>query len=127
MFRCRVSRCSAAAFAAVRAHTVCCGIAAEMAAETPYRWSEDTADEGARLPVKADKAKALDMFNKGEGGFLDRDLYVFCFNGSDAKAVAIGNPNAKQLIGVDARTLKDSTGKLGGFFEHIRRVPEAGR
>jgi hypothetical protein len=28
--------------------------------------------------VNADKAKALDMFNKGEGGFLDRDLYVFC-------------------------------------------------
>ena len=28
--------------------------------------------------VKEDKAKALDMFNKGEGGFLDRDLYVFC-------------------------------------------------
>ena len=24
--------------------------------------------------VKADKTKALDMFNKGEGGFLDRDL-----------------------------------------------------
>ena len=24
--------------------------------------------------VQADKAKALDMFNKGEGGFLDRDL-----------------------------------------------------
>ena len=30
--------------------------------------------------VKADKAKALDMFNKGEGGFLDRDLYVFCID-----------------------------------------------
>ena len=29
--------------------------------------------------VKADKAKALDTINKGEGGFLDRDLYVFCF------------------------------------------------
>ena len=54
--------------------------------------------------VKADKAKALDMFNKGEGGFLDRDLYVFCDNLSDAKVVAIGNPNAKQLIGTDART-----------------------
>ena len=26
--------------------------------------------------VKQDKAKALDMFNKGEGGFKDRDLYV---------------------------------------------------
>ena len=24
--------------------------------------------------VKEDKAKALDMFNKGEGGFKDRDL-----------------------------------------------------
>src|SRR6516162_9801726 len=30
--------------------------------------------------VKADKTKALDTFNKGEGGFLDRDLYPFCFN-----------------------------------------------
>jgi hypothetical protein len=64
--------------------------------------------------VKADKAKALDMFNKGEGGFLDRDLYVFCGNVSDGKNVALGNPNAKQLIGVDARTLKDSTGKPFG-------------
>jgi hypothetical protein len=33
--------------------------------------------------VKADEAKALDMFNKGEGGFRDRDLYVFCANVSD--------------------------------------------
>src|SRR6266513_1522838 len=40
--------------------------------------------------VKADKTKALDMFNKGEAGFLDRDLYPFCFNVSDGKAVAIG-------------------------------------
>ena len=68
--------------------------------------------------VKADKAKALDMFNKGEGEFLDRDLYVFCFNVSDAKLVAVGNPNAKQLIGVDARTLKDSTGKPFGVEQY---------
>ena len=33
--------------------------------------------------VKEDKAKALDMFNKGEGGFKDRDLYVSCANASD--------------------------------------------
>jgi hypothetical protein len=64
--------------------------------------------------VKADKTKALDMFNKGEGGFLDRDLYVFCNNVSDGKNVAIGNPNAKQLLGIDARTLKDSNGKEFG-------------
>src|SRR5262249_30554426 len=29
--------------------------------------------------VKADQAVALAMFLKGEGGFLDRDLYPFCF------------------------------------------------
>jgi hypothetical protein len=64
--------------------------------------------------AKADKTKALDMFNKGEGGFLDRDLYVFCANVSDGKNLAIGNPNAKQLLGTDTRTLKDSAGKAFG-------------
>src|ERR1700674_2967951 len=79
-----------------------------------------TADEAKAMlqkavaAVKADKVKALDMFNKGEGGFLDRDLYVFCGNVSDRKNLALGNPNAKQLIGVDARTLKDATGKPFG-------------
>jgi hypothetical protein len=64
--------------------------------------------------VKADKAKALDMFNKGEGGFLDRDLYVFCSNISDGKQIANGNPNAKQLLGTDIRTIKDANGKAFG-------------
>jgi len=64
--------------------------------------------------VKADKAKTLDLINKGEGGFLDRDLYPFCFNLSDGKNVALANPNAKQLLGTDVRTTKDSTGKLFG-------------
>jgi hypothetical protein len=36
--------------------------------------------EKAVFAVKADKAKALAMFNKGEGGFKDRDLHPFCFN-----------------------------------------------
>ena len=39
--------------------------------------------EKAVAAVKEDKAKALDMFNKGEGGFKDRDLYVWCANASD--------------------------------------------
>ena len=39
--------------------------------------------EKAVAVVKQDKAKALDMFQKGEGGFKDRDLYVFCANASD--------------------------------------------
>ena len=64
--------------------------------------------------VKADKTKALDMFNKGEGGFLDRDLYPFCANVSDGKILALANPQAKQLIGTDQRALKDATGKAYG-------------
>jgi hypothetical protein len=32
--------------------------------------------------VKQDKARALEMFNEGEAGFKDRDLYVFCANAS---------------------------------------------
>ena len=36
--------------------------------------------EKAVAAVKQDKAKAFDMFNKGEGGFKDRDLYVSCAN-----------------------------------------------
>jgi hypothetical protein len=70
--------------------------------------------EKAVIALKADKAKTLDMINKGEGGFLDRDLYVFCFNLSDGKAVAAGSDNARKNLGLDLRTFKDATGKLYG-------------
>jgi len=68
----------------------------------------------AAAAVKANEAKALDQFNKGEGGFLEGDLYVFCAQASDGKIVALANQNAKQLIGTDQRALKDSTGKEYG-------------
>jgi hypothetical protein len=68
----------------------------------------------AEAAVKADETKAISMFNAGEGGFRDRDLYVFCANMSDGKIVAQGNPNAKQQLGQDQRTLKDSSGKAFG-------------
>jgi hypothetical protein len=61
--------------------------------------------------VKADKVKALAMFNKGEGGFRDRDLYVFCARVSDGTIVAIGNPNLKQALGTDMRAGQNSTGE----------------
>jgi hypothetical protein len=61
--------------------------------------------------VKADRDVALIMFQKGEGGFKDRDLYVFCTRMSDAKALA--GPVAVPT-GTDQRTLKDSTGKEFG-------------
>jgi len=58
--------------------------------------------------VKADKANTLDTINKGQGGFLDRDLYV------GRQHVANGSTNTapRKTIGVDVRTLKDATGKV---------------
>ena len=55
--------------------------------------------------VKADKTKALGMFNKGEGGFKDRDLYVFCANTSDG--VMTAHPYLKGEL------LKSIVGKKG--------------
>jgi len=63
--------------------------------------------------VKADKTKALDMFNKGEGGFVKGDIYPFCFNAGDG--VTVANPNAKRLLGTDVRTLTDPTGNAYGL------------
>jgi hypothetical protein len=87
---------------------------------TAFAQQHGTADEAKAMlaktvaALKADEAKTLDLINKGEGGFLDRDLYPFCSNASDGMIVAIGNPNAKRLMGMDARTLKDPTGRLYG-------------
>jgi len=47
--------------------------------------------------VKEDKAKALDLFNKGEGGFKDRDLYVLCANASDGIITAHPTHKGGQL------------------------------
>src|SRR5882672_696259 len=68
--------------------------------------------------VKADKAKALELFNKGEEatGFKDRDLYPFCFNVEDGK-IMVKRPGATgsaDLRGRDVRTLKDETGQAFG-------------
>ena len=61
--------------------------------------------------VKADREVALAVFNKGEGGFRDRDLYPFCIRSGDGKGVA--GP-LYVPAGSDTRTLKDSTGKAYG-------------
>jgi signal transduction histidine kinase len=55
--------------------------------------------------LKANKAKALEMFNKGESGFKDRDLYVFCANASDG--VLTAHPYLK------GEHLQDIKGKKG--------------
>ena len=61
--------------------------------------------ERAVAAVKENKEKALEMFNKGEGGFKDRDLYVFCANASDG--ILTAHPYLK------GEHLQDIVGKKG--------------
>jgi Cache domain len=82
-----------------------------LTAASPTAGQYGTAEEAkvmlgkAVAAVKTDKVKALEMFNKGEGGFRDRDLYVFCANASDSTLTA--HPNLK------GEHLKDIKGKKG--------------
>jgi signal transduction histidine kinase len=78
--------------------------------------------EKAIAAVKADKAGAMEKFNRSDAGFKDRDLYPFCFNISDGKFVA---GQVSSLIGTDVRTLKDKTGK--NFGEEIYKAAQEGK
>lgn len=64
--------------------------------------------EKAVAALKEDKAQALEMFTKGEGGFKQGDLYPYC-GGPDGKFTA--HP---KLVGESLQDLKDKTGKPFG-------------
>src|SRR6476469_8163208 len=63
--------------------------------------------EKAVTELKANEAAALAKFNKGEGGFKDRDLYVFCFDMTAQKMTAHVNPS---LIGSTPQDIKEKDG-----------------
>jgi hypothetical protein len=70
--------------------------------------------------LKENKEKALEMFNKGETGFKDRDLYVFCANASDG--VLTAHPYLK------GEHLQEIVGKKGyPLGEEIMRTATEGR
>ncbi len=69
--------------------------------------------------LKANKADALAKFQKGEGGFKDRDLYPFC-GGPDGNFTA--HPT---LTGKSLKDLKDKTGKPLG--EEIYKAAQEGK
>ena len=72
--------------------------------------------------VKTNKDQAIEMFNAGTGGFLDRDIFPFCFNLSDGKVLAT---QLKQLMGRDVRTIVDGSGKpFGKEFYAAAQKPE---
>src|SRR6476660_150960 len=63
--------------------------------------------EKAVAELKSNEAAALAKFNKGEGGFKDRDLYVFCFDMTAQKMTAHVKPS---LIGSAPGDIKEKDG-----------------
>ena len=65
--------------------------AADPAAQAQFGTEKEATDMlgKAVAALKENKEKALAMFNKGEGGFKDPDLYVFCANASDGSASSL--------------------------------------
>ncbi len=101
--------CAAALSASALAETAEFGTAAEARAML----------EKAVAAVKADKTEALAMFNSEEGGFRDRDLYVFCVNASDG--IETAHPTHK---GMKLREMKDVNGVA--FGEEIMNAAKDG-
>lgn len=103
--------CAFASFAVVQAQTGEFGTPEEARALL----------DKAVASMKADPANTIAQINKGEGGFKDRDLYVFCY--ADGKVVAHGNDPTR--VGLLTKDLKDTTGKLYG--EEMLRAAEEGK
>ncbi len=74
--------------------------------------------ERAVAMLKADKMRALDLFTSGDGGFIDRDLYVFC-GGPDGMVTA--HPFR---MGTNLMEFKDTSGKAAG--EEIYAIAKEG-
>ena len=106
-------------FGAVLFVVAVAGVATGVAAEFGTAAEAKAMLERAVGAIKADTAKALAMFTKGEGGFKDRDLYPFC-GGPDGKFTA--HPS---LVGKSLKELKDKAGKPLG--EEIYKVAQEGK
>lgn len=81
------------------------------AAETGTAQEAKAMLERAVSEMKSNEAAALAKFNKGEAGFKDRDLYVFCVDIAQRKLVAHVRPD---MVGRPASEIKDPTGKVIG-------------
>ena len=77
--------------------------------------------EKAVAELKANEAAALAKFNKGESGFKDRDLYVFCYDMTTGKFTAHVN---QALLGTDVKSLKEKDGSPLG--EKVFNATKAG-
>ena len=77
--------------------------------------------EKAVVAMNKDQAAALAMFTKGEGGFKDRDLYVFC-GGPDGNFTA--HPT---LTGKSMKDLKDKSAAAKPIGEEFYKIAQPGK
>lgn len=67
--------------------------------------------ERAVLALRADPAGAIARFNRADGGFRDRDLYVVCFDTGTGRVKSHVDP---RQIGIDIRGVKQADGQPFG-------------
>lgn len=98
--------------------SVTVGHAAEFGTATEARAMLDR----ALLEMKSDPVAAIGKFNRADGGFRDRDLYVFCFFTANGLRTAHAN---KDLVGQDVRLLKEKDGSPIGqkIFDAVMASP----
>jgi cytochrome c len=96
-----------------------CGPASAQQSQYATQTEAKAMFDKAVAALKADKTKAIEMFNKGDGGFRDRDLYVFCF---DAKTGIFNAQVVKSLLGTDIRLVKEKDGSPLGqkIFDAVK-------
>ena len=76
--------------------------------------------ERAVALVRADKNRALDLFTTGEGGLIQKDLYVFCFT-PDGTITA--HPNAVGFNIYESENTESQGAQLG---ESLFKAAQAG-
>ena len=77
--------------------------------------------EKAVVALKADQAKALQMFTKGEGGFKEKDLYPYC-GGPDGNFTA--HPT---LVGKSLKDLMDKATPPKPLGQEVYAAAQSGK
>ena len=80
-------------------------------------------EERVIAELKANESAAIAKFNEPDGGFRDRDLYVFCFNATTGIFTAQINP---ALMGTDNRLLKEKDGSPLGqkVYDAVQKLKD---
>jgi cytochrome c len=80
-------------------------------------------EERVIAELKANQTAALAKFNKPDGEFRDRDLYVFCYT----LTTGLFNAHVNQaLMGTDTRLIKEKDGSPLGqkIYDLVKAAPE---